>query len=431
MDLSHFSITPEPARGFDFVEDVPRPRADVKPRAKISHDDKNEEPPLQFFTALGPRRIPKQRFPLRPSAEMTKDARQGDLTKFLRAGQIIRASDLRPMVDLKTAKLSLTDRFELETDHLSEEEQLPEIQRTEKKLFYIAVTTDELPSYHFWKAERDPDPIDARAAGHSQPLKPAKISPHGATVVANFQRKIVERRAEHKRQVAERKRQSKVKLNPKSTVKNAWTEAGDGEFYRRSNPKRESHLRTENPVGPSVEPQWRPHGTLLGVPFSSSDQRVIKDSGQFGPKPGDREWEEVEAAWEQRIQDVGLKSILEDLKKNDREKFLELSYGTKSFRIQPTRGDDEYARQFNDVLKTSIPTVAFKLTQQHFERPISAINAQEPLIRGANPQGWDLQGEEPEDLDGVYEVVPHEEDELGFLDFYNEKSRGEPMLRSK
>ena len=433
MDIfSDYSITAKPARTFDFVEDVPRPRGDLKPRLKVFHDDRNEEPPLHFSTVLGSRTIPRQRSPQRPSADMAKKARQGVLSKFLQAGKIIRASDLGPMVDPKTAKLNLTDKFEFETDYLSEEEgQIPEIQRTEKNLFYIAVMEDELPSYHFWKAERDSDPIDAREADHSQLLKQANSDPHNAAVVADFQRKNLERQVEHKCQVAERKRQSTVKFNPTSTVKNAWTEAGDGAYYRASNPKREFQLRTKNPVGPLVEPQWRPQGTLLGIPFNSSDQRGIKNSGQFGPKPGDKEWEDVEAAWEQRLQDEGLKSILETFKKNDREKYSELTHGIKSSRVRPAQGDDDYARQFNDVLKTSIPTVAFKLTQQHFERPVSPINSQEPLIRGENPQGWDLQEEDTEYLDGAYKVKSGEEDELEFLNFHDEKSHGELMLRSK
>lgn len=78
-----------------------------------------------------------------------------------------------------------------------------------------------------------------------------------------------------------------------------------------------------------------------------------------------------------------------------------------------------------------MPTVAFKLTQQTFERPVSPINFQEPLVRGKHPKGWDLHRGHAENLNNIYEVVHHEEEELEFLDFYNDKSHGGLLLRSK
>lgn len=395
------------------------PRADLKPRVKVSHDGVTTEHPMYFPTRNGVRRIPRRGYPLRPSPDMIRNARRGTLSKFFRSGKIIPASDFEPMVVLQTAKLNLTDDIELETDHLSEEdEQMPEIQRTKEKLFYICVKDDELPSYHFWKAEIDPDPIDAcRGIEWNQILLK---SPAVQEALADLNSAMTQRK-------------SHIGPNPKPIpiMQNAWTKDGDGEFYRETNPKRDSHLRSQNPIKADTESQWRPEGTLLGIYFYSSNQRNTEDFGQFGPQPGDPDWEQAEASWEQELETRGVKGILRDFSRRDPDKFSALRYGAVSSSVRPAPVDDLYARQFNDILKTAVSTVAFKLTQQAFERPVSPINSQEPLVRGQNPKGWDLRGEEAENLDRVYEVARHEDEELEFLDFCNEKSHGELLLRGK
>lgn len=395
------------------------PRADLKPHVKVSRDGTTKEPPMYFPTRVGSRRLPRRQYPLRPSPDMIQNARRGTMSKFLRSGKIIRASDFEPMVDLQTAKLNLADGIELETDHLSEEdEQMPESQRTKDSLFYISVKEDELPSYHFWKAATDPDPIDTgRGIDWKYILD---RSPAIQEALANINRAI-----------AQRKTQTGVNSQPTPTLQNAWTKAGEGEFYRETNPKRDSHLRSQNSAKADTESQWRPEGTLLGISFNSSNQRTTEKLGQFGPQPGDPDWEMVEADWEQKLEALGVKGVLKGYLRHDPEKFSALRYATLSSKVRPARGDDQYARQFNDILKTTIPTIAFKLTQQTFERPVSPINFQEPLIRGENPKGWNLDGEEAENLDRVYEVVRHEEHELDFLDYYNQKSHGGLLLRSK
>lgn len=394
-------------------------RADLKPRVKSSRDGTTNEPLMYFATRIGPRRIPRRRYPLRPSPDMIQNARRGMMSKFLRLGKIIRASDFEPMVDLQTAKLNLTDEIELETDHLSkDDEQMPESQRTKENLFYISVKDDELPSYHFWKAEIDPDPLDTHHGIDWDQILGKSPTVQGAL-------------ADLDRAIAQRKTKTKANPQPTPTVQNAWTKAGDGEYYRETNPKRDFHLRSQNLARANTESQWRPEGTLLGIPFNSSNQRNTEDFGQFGPQPGDPDWEKAEAGWEQKLETLGVNGVLNDYLRSSPNKFSSLRYAIPSSRVQPARGDDQYTRQYNNILKTAVPTVAFKLTQQTFERPTSPLNFQEPLVRGKNPKGWGLLGEEAENFDRVYEVVHHHEEELEFLDFYNEKSHGGLLLRSK
>lgn len=394
------------------------PGADLKPRVKASRDGITKEPPIYFSTRIGLRRVPRRRYPLRPSPEMIQNARRGKMSNFLRSGKIIRASALEPMVDMQTAKLNLTDDIVLETDYLSEEdEQFPESQRKKENHFYITVKDDELPSYHFWKDQVGSDPIDTyRGFDWNQILRK---SPAVQEVLADLNRRIAQRKTE-------------TGVNPKSipTVHNAWTKAGDGELYRETNPKRDSHLRSRNVAKSDTECQWRPEGVLLGIPFNSSNQRNTEDFGQFGPQPGDPDWESFETIWEQKLETLGIEGVLREYLSRNPDKFSALRYGTTSSKIRPAQGDDQYARQFNDILKTAVPTVAFKLTQQTFKRPVSPINSQEPLVRGKHPKGWDLGGD-AENFDSIYEVVHREEEELEFLDFYNEKSHGGFLPRSK
>lgn len=208
-----------------------------------------------------------------------------------------------------------------------------------------------------------------------------------------------------------------------------WTEGG--KYYRDKIFKRNSQLRSQTLGKGADNAQWQPQGASFDISYNGRDQRNVEVSGQFGPQPGDPEWEEVESAWEQRLLDRGLKEILQDLERSHPERHRELTYGKKSSTVKPVRGDNDETNQLNRVLKTTVPTVAFKLTEQHFNRPTSPLNFQEPLARGEEPKGWDLQGDEARKFGTSYEIVRHKVGELEFLDFYHEKSNGEPILRSK
>lgn len=88
-------------------------------------------------------------------------------------------------------------------------------------------------------------------------------------------------------------------------------------------------------------------------------------------------------------------------------------------------------RPSHDIaVNTGLPMVALKLTQKHFGRPVSRLNFQEPLRQEESPKTWDPCRRQVKSLDSVHEIVLHQEDKLEFLDFYNEKSNREPILRS-
>lgn len=396
-----------------------RPRLRGIPRDTSKELDSSSD---TFRTNLGLRKVPRQMIALRPDASMIQNARQGVMSKFLRSGVIIRASDLDFMVNPKTAIISLTNSVEMETDHLSvEEEQMPESERTLENLFYICVRGDELPSYHFWRGKDDPDPINVHRPidweGGFQSKATTEVE-HATP--AEYERA---RKRNHEKPAAT--------LKPKHTSSeiNEWTESG--KYHRDNIPKRNSQLRSQTSGKGADNARWRPQGALINIPYKSSDQRNVQVSGQFGPQPGDPEWEEVESAWEQRLIERGLKETLQDLERSHPERHRELTYGKKSSMVKPVRGDDDERNQFNQVLKTTVPTVAFKLTQQHFNRPASPLNFQEPLVRGEDPKKWNLQGDEARNFDTSYEIVRHKVGELEFLDFYNERSNGAPILRSK
>ena len=172
-------------------------------------------------------------------------------------------------------------------------------------------------------------------------------------------------------------------------------------------------------------------GKILQIPYFNSDDGKIEGKEQHGPLPGDAEWDYVEKDWEQVLEKQGLDSVMKTLAKDYPQRYSELKYGAKSSKVIPARGDDSRVHQFNSVLSMAVPTVAFKLTQQHFGRPVSPLNYQEPLTNGRDPKGYGLNGKESEGSRDQHEIVRYNEDELKFLDFYDEKSNGEPILRSE
>lgn len=135
---------------------------DLRPRLRgNSRGTRKELNPVSYPTNIGLRKIPRRISATRPDAATIRNARRGVMSKFLQYGKIIRASDLGNMVDPKSAIISLTNTIEMQTDHLSDEEDsMPESERNLGNLFYICVQGDELPSYHFWRGKDDPDPIN-------------------------------------------------------------------------------------------------------------------------------------------------------------------------------------------------------------------------------------------------------------------------------
>ncbi len=69
--------------------------------------------------------------------------------------------------------------------------------------------------------------------------------------------------------------------------------------------------------------------------------------------------------------------------------------------------------------------------QQQFGHPVYSSNGQEPSNRTYEPTGRDTTGADRGAYNWKIDIVHHEEENEEFLDFYDEKSYGEIMLRSK
>ena len=152
----------------------------LEPRLKAGQNAAAATPlPELFDTPVGERRVPRQKDPKKPNYEMTKDARKGILSGFLRSGKIFRASDFVGMVNPKTAIITLHGVYDFKTRHLSVIDDQPisrptissmvsfkkvadqeaDDGRTLRNLFYVALAHDELPSFHFWTKPGDSDPV--------------------------------------------------------------------------------------------------------------------------------------------------------------------------------------------------------------------------------------------------------------------------------
>ena len=396
-----------------------RRKTELVPQIKPGLNGVNKKPPPYFRTEAGLKRLPRRKRPLRPSPGMIKSARQGILSKFLRSGNILSASEFGDMVDPHTAKLDLSAAYDFETEHLSdEEEQMDEDKKTASNLFYVSVNADELPSYHFWQGEDDVNPME-----HQKELN---WDNYFSTNPSKTQLRVLENDELRREQEQNEAQNAAATGNDSTGVRNAWMPGG--EYYRQVNPKNGPRIC----VMEAVEPAWERKGTIAGIPYSSSRQSTVDDSRQTGPQPGDEEWEVVEAGFEAELTQKGFHFFMEIYKKENPAKYEALKYGPKSPIFRPTGGDDPDTRLFNDVVKTAVPTVAFKLTQQHFGRPVSPLNDQEPLIRGRDPKHWTRDAKSLEDAEVSYgELVMHKEEELEFLDFYNQKAYGDIMIRSK
>lgn len=200
-----------------------------------------------FSTKIGLRKIPRQILAVRPDAAMIRNARRGVMSKFLHSGIIIRASDLGSMVNPKSAIISLTDTIEMETDHLSDEEDpMPESERTLENLFYICVQGDELPSYHFWRGKDDPDPMNV----------PRPIDWHG----------IFHSNALAEMRLAENEAASKQRHSEPALL----TEKMQS-FSIRNN-----QMKGENYYG--------------DINSKRNEKRKVQGTGHFSPQPRDSEW---------------------------------------------------------------------------------------------------------------------------------------------
>lgn len=392
----------------------------LKSRSKVARDAVQKSHRTHFITAMGQRRLPRRSNQLRPTAKMIQDARRGHLTKFLRQGDITRADSFGDgMVNPQTARIYLDYDHDFVTDHLSDEsEDMDDELKDERNLYYISVHRDELPTYHFWQRETDPDPLQARR-------------PIDWEAVFNERLPAILAEEERERQL-HGAWSGGVKSRPaEQTVVNAWMPGG--KYHRELNPKRSIRPSLSNRTANSVpsEPEWAIQGSIAGLVWNSSNNGISEASRQCGPQPGDPEWEAAEGEWEARLREAKtLKAFLAQYRQDEGEKHAELTAPRTSPVLRPIHGNDAGSQRYNAILKTAVPTVAFKLTQQQFGRPVSPLKGNEPMCRGEDPSNWNPGDNSSENswFTGG-KLVYHKDEPLEFLDFYDQKSYGQPMIR--
>lgn len=372
------------------------------------------------MTEMGRRRLPRGSHQLRPTAQMIQEARRGHLTKFLRQGDIVRADDFgEDMVNPRTAEIYLDYDNDFVTDHLSDEsEDMDDELKDTNNLYYISVQRDELPTYHFWQRETDPDPLRAR-----RPIDWGAV----------FEERLPAVLAEEEREgLLNGHSFGRVKPNPSNNmIENAWMPGG--KHHRAINPKRSVRPALSNRTAnnASSQPEWKIQGSIAGLVWNSSNNGISDGSRQCGPQPGDSEWEVAEQEWETRLRDAKtLKAFLTQYRRDDGDKYAELTAPRTSPVLRPVHGNDPGTQRHNAILKTAVPTVAFKLTQQHFGRPVSSLQGNEPLCKGEDPTDWKAgedSYENPRFAGG--KLVYHKDEPLEFLDFYDQSSYGQPMIR--
>ena len=192
---------------------------------------------------------------------------------------------------------------------------------------------------------------------------------------------------------------------------------------KTSNSKRGLRSQKQGTPGPTIKPGWWQEGCLLNIPYGTSDQRSREESGKPHPQPGDKEWEDVESAWEKRLEERGFKAVMEEIRKQSPDKYGELFFRARPDISHLAHGEDEYGRRYNDVLESAIPTVAFMLTQQHFGQRVSSLNGEEPLTRKRDSQKVGIAEAYGAAPVGELEVVHDEKEDEGFLHNYGESAR--------
>ena len=195
----------------------------LKPCLKPGQNAAAAPPPPELFdTPVGERCVPRQKDPKKPNYEMTKDARNGILSGFLRSGKIFRASDFVGMVNPKTAIITLHGIYDFKTRHLNNIDDQPTSRlplssmvsfkkvadkeaddgRTLRNLFYVALAHDELPSFHFWTKPGDLDPVKAGQpfdwGEHFDKNPPSPMTAAKISILENERKGRVQRGAEEK-----------------------------------------------------------------------------------------------------------------------------------------------------------------------------------------------------------------------------------------
>ena len=208
-----------------------------------------------------------------------------------------------------------------------------------------------------------------------------------------------------------------------------------GKYHHDLNPKRSVRAAPSSRTAHDFvsEPGWTVQGSVAGLVWNTSKNGISEGSRQCGPQPGDHEWEVAEDEWEARLRGAKtLKAFLAQYEREEGAKHAELTARRTSPVLRPIPGNDAGSQRYNAILKTAVPTVAFKLTQQQFGRPVSPLKGNEPLCRNEDPNNWNPE-DASNDMSGYTfgKPVYHQVEPLEFLDFYDHKSYGQPMIRSE
>jgi len=145
--------------GFGKDPVLPPTQSILEPRLKPGQRDVHSYKPGAFNTQKGRLLVPRMKDPPQPTCEMVTMALSGKLSSVLTESCTYRASDLVGQVSAQTAKISLDEMYEYQTRQLTYP--LAESTKSLRTLFYVSLKSDELPSYHFWTAPDDPDPVAA------------------------------------------------------------------------------------------------------------------------------------------------------------------------------------------------------------------------------------------------------------------------------
>ncbi|KAI9815952.1 MAG: hypothetical protein M1827_001944 [Pycnora praestabilis] len=207
------------------------------------------------------------------------------------------------------------------------------------------------------------------------------------------------------------------------TVHNAWMPGG--EFYKEVNPK-----RSVAPSSIKSSSQWSVGGSIAGQTYQTIHQGNAEGSRINGPQPGDPEWETIESQWEARLCRDGPIEVMVTYQSEEPRRYKALTAKPLSPVIQPRFGEGQDTQKLNEILKTSVPTVAFKLTQLHFGREVSPLKGNEPLVRGRDPLNWDNASREIDNT--VWEPRIQEQlSEMNLLDASTRKYRGDIRFKRR
>ena len=206
----------------------------------------------------------------------------------------------------------------------------------------------------------------------------------------------------------------------------------------RQHPSDSIQTVDENPLpsakrkfGPTNDQVRHPQGNLFRNLNHDSDQRNIEKAERSNPLPGDPEWGQIERIWEQGLKERGLDGVMRVIAKDYPERYRELKHGINFSKTRPAGGEDVHAPQPNPKFNTAIPTIAFKLTEQHFGRSVSPLSHQELLISEQGPEAWSNHGGESNGSRSISEKAQHSNDEPEVLNAFKEKGYGQTNPRSK